>query len=165
MSTRLDPEEALATPLYVVALMIVVVPVVDFVLTVPPAEPSSIQWRFSAVGLLSDYTIMPVLGLALALVVSAVTRHVAMQRLLVIICLMVAVVLFALSSAFFLDMRRVRPTVTAEGLPAFNSAWTRAIIKNMLAAATLAYLGWRARRMLPVRGRHRGAKPVIVVPK
>jgi hypothetical protein len=163
--TRLDPEEALAAPLYAVAAMLVVVPAVDFLLSVPPAQPSSTQWRFSAVGLLSGYTITPVLGLSLALVVSAVAKQVAVQRVLVIVCLMVAVILLALGVGFILDMTRLRASVPQEGLPAFNSAWIRAITKHTLSAGTLAYLGWRARRILPARSRHREPKPVIVVSK
>jgi len=165
VSTRLDPEEALAAPLYVVAMMLILIPAADFLLSVPPPEPSSIQWRFAAVGLLSGYTMTPILGLALALVVSVVAKQVALQRLLVITCLMLAVILLFLSVGFMLDVVQLRASIPQDGRPAFNSAWTRAIIKHGLSAGTLAYLGWRARRMLPARSRHRDPKPVIVVSK
>jgi hypothetical protein len=165
VSTRLDPEEALAAPLYVVALMLILIPAADFLLSVPPAEPSNIQWRFAAVGLLSGYTITPILGLALALVVSAVVKQVAVQRVLVITCFMLAVILFILSVGFMRDVIQLRASTPQEGRPAFNSAWTRAIIKHLFSAGTLAYLGWRARRMLPARSRHRDPKPVIVIRK
>lgn len=165
VSTRLDPEEALAAPLYVVALVLILIPAVDFLLSVPAPQPSSVQWRFAAVGLLSGYMLTPILGLSLALVISAVGKQVAMQRALVITCLTLALVLFGLCAAFMLDVIQLRASVPVDGRPAFESAWSRAIIKHLLSAVTLAYLGWRARRILPARGRRREPKPVIVVSK
>lgn len=165
MSTRLDPEEALSAPLYVVALALVLIPASDFLLSVPAAQPSSLQWRFAAVGLLSGFTMTPILGLALALVIAAVSKQVAMQRLLVITCLTLAAMLLMVCVGFVLDMTRLRASIPEDGRPAFNSAWKRAIIKLLFSVVTLGFLGWRARRMLPVRGRRRGPKPVIVVSK
>jgi len=71
VSIRLDPDEALAGPLYAVAAMLLIVPLTDFVLSVPPAQFSSVQWRFATAGLFSGYTVQPILGLALAFVVTA----------------------------------------------------------------------------------------------
>ena len=165
MRTRLDPEEALAGPLYAVAALLVVIPTADFLLTVPPAQFASEQWRFSAAGLLSSYTMTPILGLALALVISAALRHYTVQRVLVIACLTMAVFLAAVTLGFALDVRRLRATLPSEGREAFNSAWTRALIKHMLSAVVLAYLGSRARRMIPAVSRHHGPKSVHVVSK
>ncbi len=163
--TRLDPEEALARPLYVVAAMLVVIPLVEFLLVVPPAEYSSVQWRFAAAGLLSSHTLLPILGLALAFVISAFLRHHSVQRALVVACLTIAVFLAVVSILFALDARSLRPSVPPAGRPAFSSAWTRALITHVLSAVTLAYLGWRARLMIPVSSRVRGPKNVHVVSK
>lgn len=163
--TRLDPEDALARPLYAVAAMLVVIPLVDFLLVVPPAEYSSVQWRFAAAGLLSSHTLMPILGLALAFVISAVLKQHSVQRALVVACLTIAVFLGVVCILFVLDVRSLRASVPLDGRPAFSSAWTRALITHALSAATLAYLGWRARLMIPVSSRVRGPKTVHVVSK
>jgi hypothetical protein len=165
VSNRLDPEEALAGPLYLVAFVLILIPAVDFLLSIPPAELGSVQWRFAAVGLLSGYTLTPILGLALALVVSAVLKHHNVQRLLVILCLTIALALIGLSLGFVLDVLQIRASVAEDGRPAFNSAWMRAVIKHALSAVALGYLGWRARRMIPARTRHRAPKTVHVVSK
>lgn len=165
MSTRLDPEEALAGPLYVVAAMLIVVPAVDFLLSVPAAQPSSVQWRFAAAGQLSAYLMTPVLGLALAFVVAAVLEHYVVQRVLVVVCLTTAVALVVLGVGFMLDVGQVRGSVPTDGRPAFESAWKRAIIKHEFSAVAIAFLGWRGRRMLPALSRQRGPKPVHVVSK
>ena len=165
MSSRLDPEEALAGPLYAVAALLVVSPLVDFVLSVPSSELSNVQWRFAAVGLLSGYTLTPILGIALAFVIAAFLKQHAVQRWLVAISLSFGAILMALAAGFLLDMLQLRISVPRDGQAAFQSAWMRAIIKLALSTIALLYMGWRARRMIPARSRHRPAKTVHVVSK
>jgi hypothetical protein len=151
--------------LYLVAALLVAIPLIDFLLSVPAAEPGNVQWRFSAVGLLSGYTLLPIVGCALAFVVSSVLRHYTLQRLLVAFCLTMGVVLIALSLGFLLDVAQVRASVPPGGRAAFSSAWNRALIKHVLGGVALIYMGWRARRMIPVRVKQRGPKPVHVISK
>jgi hypothetical protein len=162
---RLDPDEALAGPLYLVAIVLVVIPAIDFLLSVPEFDPGNVQWRFAAVGLLSGYTLTPILGLALAFVISAILKQHRVQRILVIACLTTGVVLLVLSAGFLLDALQLRIAVPLDGRAAFNSAWHRAMLKHVLSAAALVYLGWGARRMIRPWRRPRGPKPVHVVTK
>ncbi len=165
MSPRLDPEEALAGPLYGVAALLIVIPLVDFVLSVPSAEFSNTQWRFAAVGLFSGYTLTPILGLAMALVIAAFLKQFAIQRWLVAASLSFAALLIAVSLGFLLDMQELRGSVPNDGRAAFKSAWTRASVKLALSAIGLVYLGWSARRMIPARVRQRPSKTVHVISK
>lgn len=165
MSSRLDPDEALAGPLYSVAGLLVVIPLVDLVLSVPPPELSNAEWRFSAVGLSSSYTLLPILGLALGFVIAAVLKHYSVQRWLVAATLSLGAILLALSIGFLLDMSELRFSVPRDGRAAFQTAWIRAIIKLALSIMVLVYMGWRARRMIPARIRHRPTKTVHVVSK
>lgn len=165
MGTRLDPEEALAGPLYFVATLLVVIPMVDYFLSVPPAEYSNVQWRFSALGLLSGHLLTPLLGLALVFVISSVLRHHTLQRIMVIASLAFSVLLLLLSVSFLVDVKQLDATVPRDGRAAFTSAWQRALIKLFLASWGFGYLGLRARRMIPAPSRHRGPKPVHVVSK
>jgi hypothetical protein len=165
VGSRLDPEEALTGPLYLVAALLVVIPLVDFVLSVPRAELGNVQWRFAAVGLLSGHTLTPVLGVSMALVIATYLKHYTVQRWLVAACLSMAAVLIALSLGFMLDMQQVRATVPNDGRAAFSAAWKRAILMHALSAGALAYLGVRARRMLPALRQKRTPKTVHVVSK
>lgn len=161
----MDPEEALAGPLYAVAALLFVVPILDFFLSVPPAELSNVQWRFAAVGLFSGYTLTPILGIAMALVLSAMLKQYRFQRILVIACLTIGIGLLTLTAGFLLDMLQVRATVPRDGRAAFNSATNRAILKHVVSGGVLIFMGWRSSRMIPARVKHRGAKPVHVVTK
>lgn len=165
MTRRLDPEEALAGPLYFVAALLVVVPLIDFMLSVPAPEFANRQWRFTTVGLLSGYTLLPVLGVALAFAISAILRHYTIQRVLVIACLTSAVLFALLSYRFWVDMGDQRFATVPDEMPAFVSAGNRAIIKLILTTVAFGYLGWRARRMIPAPTRHKTPKPVHVISK
>jgi hypothetical protein len=117
------------------------------------------------VGLLSGYTLSPILGVALAFTVSAIVKHYTLQRALVIGCLTSAVIFALLSYRFMSDMGRQRFTITEDAVPAFTSAGNRAMIKLILTTVALAYLGWRARRMIPAVSRHKTPKTVHVISK
>ena len=160
MSSRLDPEEALAGPLYVVALLLIVIPALDFVLSVPAPEFADVQWRFAAVGLLSGYALTPILGVSMAFVIAALLKQYAVQRLLVVASLLLAAILVALSFGFLLDMLQLRASLPDDGRVAFSSAWKRAIVKLALSAIALAYMGVRARKMIPTRSKNSPPKPV-----
>jgi hypothetical protein len=162
---KLEPEEALSGPLYLVAIVLVAIPAIDFVLSVPAVNFNSVQWRFAAVGLLSGYTLTPILGISLALVVASILKQHGAQLALVILCLTTGVTLLVMCVAFLFDALQLRASIPSEGRAAYNSAWHRAILKHGLSAITLLYLGWKARRMIPVRSAKRGPKPVHVVSK
>ncbi len=163
--TPLDPEEALAGPLYVVAGLLVVVPALDFALSLAAPQLSSVQWRFASVGLLSGFTLTPILGITIALGVAGGMRHVLAQRLLVVTCLAGSLLLLVLSLGFLLDVAQLRASVPPEGRPAFSNAWQRALAKHVLSAIALGYLGWKARRMIPTGPRPRTPRSVHVVTK
>ena len=162
---RLDPEEALSGPLYVVAIILVAIPAIDFLLSVPAMNFGSVQWRFAAVGLLSGYTLTPVLGISLGLVIASVLKQHRVQLALVILCLTMGALLLVMCVAFLFDALQLRSAIPVDGRVAFNSAWRRAILKHALSGVALLYLGWMARRMIPPRTSKRGPKPVHVVSK
>jgi hypothetical protein len=165
VTRRLDPEEALAGPMYFVAAMLVIVPLADFFLTVPPADFSDRSWRFTTLGLLSGHTLLIVLGAALALAMSAVLKQYPLQRALVISCLTSAAIFALLTFQFWVDMGNQRIATPPAEAPAVISASNRAVIRLILTTVAFAYLGWRARRMIPPPTRHKTPKPVHVVSK
>lgn len=164
-ATQLEPDEALTGPLYALAGLLVLIPAADFILSVPSPQPGSVQWRFAAVGLLSGFTLTPILGIAMGLGLAGVMRHAGVARALVILSILGAVLLFVLSAGFILDVLQLRVSVPSEGRLAFESAWKRALVKHLLSAIVLAYLGWRARRMIPSGPREKVKKTVHVVAK
>jgi hypothetical protein len=165
LKPRLDPEEALSGPLYLVAIVLVAIPALDFLMSVPAVNFGSVQWRFAAAGLLSGYTLTPILGIGLGFVVASLVKQDRVQLALVILCLAIGVALLIISVGFVFDALQLRVSIPADERAAFNSAWRRALLKHLLSAITLLYLGWNARRMIPHRSNKRGPRPVHVVSK
>ena len=166
MKPTLDPEVALSGPLYLVSGMLFIVPVVDFLTGVATFEPSSYEWRFRTFGLLSNHILLPVVGIALALVVAAVTKQYSLQRALVVFCLTIAVALATMTFFFLSDLGDARLSVSGAQQAAFAGATNKAIVRLVLATAATGYLGWRARRMIPsTTMRHKAPKPVHVISK
>jgi len=151
--------------MYVVAIALILLPTLDFVFSVPPAQFSSVQWRFAAFGLLSGVVMTQLIGLALALAVAGFLRQFHIVRLLILFCLTMALVLIVVSLGFVLDVLQLQGTVPQDGRAAFTSAWIRALSKLAVTAVVLAYLAWRARRMVPSRVKHHAPKTVHVVSK
>lgn len=164
-SPRLDPEEALIGPVYLVAALLVLLPAVDFVMSVGTPQPGSVQWRFATVGLLSGYTITPILGAAIALVVAGFAGHRLVMAAVSWLSLVGAAILLLLVASFLLDAIQLRLTVPEDGQRAFRSASARALVKHGLSAAAFLYLGWRGRRMIPAVSHERQARPVHIVTK
>lgn len=162
---RLEPDEALAGPLYLVAGLLFFMPLLDFAMSIGPAQFASVQWRFASVGLLSGYTLMPLLGLAMALGLAGLLRQRVAQRVLIVFCLTLAVVIVLISVVFLLDVVQLRATVPADGRPAFQSASMRALAKHLLGGFAFWYLGWRARRMVPPPIRAKAPRTVQIVNK
>jgi hypothetical protein len=162
---RLDPEEALSGPLYLVAMVLVAIPALDFLMSVPALDFGSVQWRFAAMGLLSGYTLTPILGISLGFVIASVLEQHRVKLALVILCLTIGVAILVMSLGFLFDALQLRSSIPADGRAAFNSAWRRALLKHLLSAIALLYLGWKARRMIPQRSNKRAPRPVHVVSK
>jgi len=162
---RLDPDEALGGPLYAVAALLILIPAAEVVFTIPPPVFANVRWRFEAVSLVSSNMLMPVVGLALALVVSGMLGQPRVQRVLVYACLTIALGLAAVSFGFMRDVQALRLAVPLDESAAFRSAWMRSIIKLLLSMVVLAYLGWKARQMIPATSRHKSPTGVHVITK
>ena len=114
---------------------------------------------------MSGYTLTPILGISLGFVIASVLKQRRVQLALVILCLTLGIVLLVMCVGFVFDSLQLRSSIPADGRVAFNSAWKRALLKHVLSAIALLYLGWSARRMIPARSSKRGPKPGHVVSK
>jgi hypothetical protein len=159
----LDPDEALAAPLYVLAVLLVLMPAIDFLQSVGGVQPSNVQWRFATVGLLSSFLLTPLLGTGVAMVVAAVRGHVLLQRMLAIGNLAASAVLLLLLAGFVLDVLQLRPAVPEEGRAAFQSASLRAMLKHAATVALLFFFGLRGLRISSWRRVSRAQKPSVVI--
>jgi hypothetical protein len=143
---RFDSGDALIGPLYLIALLLIGTPLMDFVSSVLPLRPGELQWRFASVGLLSGFLLTPLLGIVLALGVAIYADHARFIRLLSAFNVGVAVLFVIVLGAFALDILQLRSVVQAEAKAAFEAAAVKAVVKHGCFIVALGWLGIRGFR-------------------
>jgi hypothetical protein len=131
----------LAPCLYLVAFILIVVPLFDATMSTAPFRPGNVQWRFGAVGLLSSTLLTPGLGFLLAVVTAVTLQHVLMQRILAILSWVAVAAVLALLVLFTLDALQTRPMVRPEMRTAYIVASATAAGKLLLWTITFVVFG------------------------
>jgi hypothetical protein len=106
--------QRVAPCLYLLAVILIVVPLTDAALSTMPFHPRNVQWRFGAIGLFTNTMLTPGLGFMMAVVTAATLEHVRTQRVLAILCWIGVVVLLGLLVVFALDALQTRALVRPE---------------------------------------------------
>ena len=153
---------------YAVAVVFLLSPVVDVVANVSPMEPGSIQWRFGAVGIMSNYLISAIFGLLLGTLLAAATGRRTMLWVFATLNIVTALVLLATALLFGLDVLQLKNVVRPEAAAMFKIGSAKAAFKIVTAAIALLMLGIggfrTARGKLAASGRKGGRSdaPLIV---
>ena len=122
----------LAPPAYFVAFLLVVIPFFDALMSVAPFHPGVAQWRFAAVGLLSNALMIPSVGVLVAVVTAVTLDHDAAKRAIRVASWIMVPVLFAAMGFFALDSMQTRAVVRAEMQLSFLVASATAVGKLFL---------------------------------
>lgn len=115
-----EPLRRLTMAAYLVAVLFVLFPVADVATNVWPWVPWSEQWRFAAVGVLSNYVVSVVFGFLLAAVVAAAAGHARVLRALSMMTGLGTAVLAVGCLGFILDTLQVRGTVRDDQVEYFR---------------------------------------------
>jgi hypothetical protein len=137
-------------PVYLVAAMLVLLPVAEFVISVWPIQASVVRWRFGAVGLFSGALMVPILGIFIAYAAALLLEHRAVQRAISVLSGVMVLVLVVAAAGFVLDALQMRGQVRSEALRAFDAASAMGLAKMSLAMFTMLSLsvsGWRSARV------------------
>ncbi len=174
-----SPTESPATPfspvLYLVAGMLIVTPLLGM-LALLPLQPSAQTWRFSAEGLLANLLLLPLVGVALAMLTAAALDDRRVLRALAIlnafagfafVVLLVRLGLDALELRHALVLVQTRGLVRSSGVRGFDANVLKSASEYAVAiivAAVFSWHGWRRSR-IPRAARARratGASPLVV---
>jgi len=145
----------MAWPVYAAGFLTIVLPLADLLASVWPLRVGQVEWRFGTLGQLSGVTLTPVLGMILCMTAAALLEHRVMQRILAVVNVLVAVLLFAFIVIFAFDWLQYRAAAPPEARTGMDVGSIKAIIKHALVAVAflwLGFAGWRAGRD---RGGHR----------
>lgn len=131
----------LSVAAYVVAAVFLLSPLIDVATNIYPTDLGSMQWRFGAFGILSNYLISAVFGLLLASLVAALSGHRLVLRACAALDGLTALVLFGLTLLFALDVLQLRSTVRPEATEMFRIGALKASFKVALVAVALLLMG------------------------
>jgi hypothetical protein len=137
---RMEPNKHLARAGYVLAALLIIIPLFDATMQVWPLRLSDERWRFGAVGQLSNLLLIPLLGFLLIITIATLRDSRRVKRVIGAICAILGVVLAILSVLFILDYFQARTIITPKFQHAIAVATTTAMVKNVLSIVILALL-------------------------
>lgn len=147
MTSAEQNRHTVARALYVVAIMLIVIPLSDALPALWPLHPGAADWRFAVVGLLSGALMTPLLGSFLVLAAAALLDH---RRVLAVgawLLFALVVVLAGVAVLFALDFLEVRTRILERARPAALGAAAKAVWKLGVGGAVSLVLALSARRM------------------
>lgn len=127
--------------LYLFAVVLITIPLLDFLSSVMPPRPGELSWRYGAFGLMAGYLHTPMLGLALALVLGWALGHRWVLTLGGWIALLGAVALLGVMGIFALDVLQMRGMRAEEVQTAILAGGVLQEVKYFTAALVLGFMG------------------------
>ncbi len=152
----------LAPGAYLVAAVLVVFPLFDSGFSLSPWRITSAQWRFGAIGLLSNTLMIVALGAFIAVATAVVLNQDRVRRTLGIASWILAVVLLVAIAAFALDAVQARPDIRPDVLYSYEVASYTAEVKLLMGALSFALFGRGCRLDSPVRQVSNVSNPLLV---
>jgi hypothetical protein len=145
--------------LYPLACILCLVPFVEAVSGLWPAQFDSAAWRFGAAGLFVSFVSSSVLAVLIALCVAHTLRHRAVARMTGLVSVLFALCMLMLCAAFALDTLQVRALVRASAKHGFDLAAGKAMVLALIvivAFVMLAVAGFKSAAMpAGAHARHR----------
>jgi hypothetical protein len=131
----------LAGGAYCAALLLIVISGLDYAATLWPFQPAELSWRYGAVGLLSSFTLTPLLGGLLLSATAALAGHRRVLRAVAILHLAAAIALLVLLVGFGLDVLQVRRDTAPDARFVTDVGAAKAAIKLGLVTVVALWLG------------------------
>jgi len=162
------PFRKISGALYLTSALLVFLPIVDFVTSIVPFLPASTKWRFASSAVFAGSLLIPLTGIALAMIVAGLMNHRFVLRWIGILSVLAAVGLVAVSALLALDIIELRSSAESEVQNAIVLSGVRAIFKNLVLSASLIYVGLAcrsaSRSMEPPRAQNPMA-PIVGAPR
>jgi MFS family permease len=136
----MESNKPLARAGYLIAALLVIIPLYDAMAALWPPHLGDERWRFGAVGTFSNLTLVPLLGFLLCLFIASAFDQRRVRRFVGIVCAILGILLAATAVLFVLDYFQTRTLVNPKFQQAMGVATTTAIVKLVLSIIALALL-------------------------
>lgn len=152
----------LAPGFYLVAAVLFAFPLIDSGFSLSPWNIGSAQWRFGAIGLLSNTLMIVALGALIAVVTAVTLNQDGIRRIMGIVCWILAVLLLVAIAGFALDAVQARRQIRADLLLSYQIASLTAEMKLLLGALSFAFFARGCRADDPIRQETGGSAPLLL---
>lgn len=158
-----DTVETFAGPMYLVGVLFIALPLLDYVVNIWPFAPAAPEWRYGAIGLLAGFLLSPLLGSALVAWLALARGDARTQRVMAVLNLATAAFLALLCVEFLLDVVQLKGHIgaSAEARWSYYGGVAKNLVKYACTIVALVWLGragWRARRPIP----RNSGDPIVV---
>lgn len=126
---------------YLVAFLLFAIPFFDAMMSVAPWSWGNAQWRFGAIGLMSNALMLPASGALIAVVTAVVFGHMKTQRSLGMVAWMLVALVFVSAGMFALDAVQTKSQIRPEMMLSYRVGTLTATVKLVLGMITFALLG------------------------
>lgn len=141
----------LAPGAYLVAAVLFFFPLIDSSFSLSPWNVGSAQWRFGAIGLMSNTLMIVALGALIAVAAAVLSGQDRPRRIIGMISWAIAILLLVAIAAFGLDAVQSRRDIRADLVNSYSIASLTAEIKLVVGALSFALFGRAARNDNPGR--------------
>ncbi len=108
MSSRAEQTSQAGTALIAVGALMTGISLLDFVSNIYPFSPGTIEWRYGAVGILSGFTVTPLLGVVLMMIGATWLDRMTLVRVVAGVTIVLAALAAISLVMFLLDGIQVR---------------------------------------------------------
>ena len=131
----------LAPAAYIVAFLLIFIPMFDAGMTVAPWHPGNPQWRFGIVGLWSNALMLPAVGGLIAVTAALVFGHLRTQLWLGVLSWLTALFVTLMALMFILDALQTKSAIRPEMHLSYEVAVVTAEGKLILGLVSFYLLG------------------------
>ena len=126
---------------YLVGFLLFFIPFFDAMMSVAPWAWANAQWRFGALGLMSNALMLPASGALIAVATAVGLGHLKAQRALGITAWMLVIVVFVGAVMFALDAVQTKSQIRPEMMLSYRVSTLTATCKLVLGMIAFALLG------------------------
>ncbi len=140
--SRLEDDAPARRIVYIGALLLIAVPLVQVGSQIWPLQLSNIQWRFTAANSLSAVLLLPFLGATLMFLTARATESRGLSRVIGALVGLFAVGLVASTVLFVLDGLQLKTIVQSRQMDQFNIAMARVGVLSLVFSVAYAMLAF-----------------------
>ncbi len=141
-----------------IALLLVLTPLADFVSSVWPLQPTEMRWRFASTALVAGFLFTPLIGSLIGVLLSTFLEQKMVLRVIGVLNVTAAVLLFVMLAVFAFDTLQLKRAVPPDSQGQFKLSAVRGGLKLIVSIVATSWLGLDAIKLSRTLGNVQAAR-------